>query len=48
MRFTPEKPPITGETLETLAARLKDQGEPAFRARQILDWIYKKRANGTR
>ncbi|MBX7122607.1 MAG: 23S rRNA (adenine(2503)-C(2))-methyltransferase RlmN [Opitutaceae bacterium] len=44
MRFAPEKPPITGETLETLAARLKDQGEPSFRARQVLDWIYKKRA----
>ncbi|MBE7537597.1 MAG: 23S rRNA (adenine(2503)-C(2))-methyltransferase RlmN [Opitutaceae bacterium] len=44
MRFTPEKPPITGETLGTLSASLKDQGEPAFRARQILDWIYKKRA----
>lgn len=44
MRFAPEKPPITRETLETLAARLKDQGEPSFRARQVLDWIYKKRA----
>ena len=44
MRFTPEKPPLTGETLETLTARLKEQGEPAFRARQILDWLYKKRA----
>jgi 23S rRNA (adenine2503-C2)-methyltransferase len=44
MRFTPEKPPLTGETLESLTLRLKERGEPAFRAQQILDWVYKKRA----
>lgn len=44
MKFTPAKPPLTGETLETLAAQLHARGEPAFRARQILDWVYKKRA----
>jgi 23S rRNA (adenine2503-C2)-methyltransferase len=44
MKFTPEKPPITGETLESLTARLGARGEPAFRARQILEWVYKKRA----
>lgn len=44
MKFTPAKPPFTGETLETLAARLQERGEPAFRAKQILDWVYKKRA----
>ncbi len=43
MKFVPEKPPIFAETLETLSARLKDAGQPAFRAGQILDWIYKKR-----
>ncbi len=43
MKYTPAKPPLTGETLETLAARLGERGEPAFRARQILDWLYKKR-----
>jgi 23S rRNA (adenine2503-C2)-methyltransferase len=43
MKFTPEKPPITGETLESLTEILRARGEPAFRARQILDWIYKKR-----
>ena len=37
------KPALTGETLETLTARLVAHGEPAFRARQILDWLYKKR-----
>src|SRR5687768_12137698 len=43
MKFTPAKPPLTGETLETLTARLAERGEPAFRAKQILDWLYKKR-----
>ena len=44
MRFTPAKPPLTGETLDTLTVRLTDCGEPAFRAKQILAWLYKKRA----
>jgi 23S rRNA (adenine2503-C2)-methyltransferase len=44
MKFVPARPPLTGETLESLAARLAERGEPAFRARQILDWVYKKRA----
>jgi 23S rRNA (adenine2503-C2)-methyltransferase len=44
MKFTPEKPPITGETLSSLTARLQAHGEPAFRAKQILEWVYKKRA----
>lgn len=44
MKHTPAKPPLTGETLETLAARLKERGEPVFRAKQILEWVYKKRA----
>src|SRR5471032_150489 len=44
MKFTPAKPPLTGETLDTLTARLAERGEPAFRAKQILDWLYKKRA----
>lgn len=44
MKYTPAKPPLTGETLATLTARLQAHGEPAFRAKQILDWVYKKRA----
>jgi len=44
MKYEPDKPPLTGETLETLAAALADQGEKAFRAKQVLDWVYKKRA----
>ncbi len=44
MKFAPAKPALTGETLDTLTVRLREQGEPAFRAKQILDWVYKKRA----
>jgi len=44
MTFAPAKPPIFGETPESLTAILVSWGEPAFRARQILEWIYKKRA----
>ena len=44
MNYTPAKPPLTGETLDSLTARLREGGEPAFRARQIMDWLYKKRA----
>jgi 23S rRNA (adenine2503-C2)-methyltransferase len=44
MNFTPERPPIYGETLASLTARLAEAGEPAYRARQVLDWLYKKRA----
>ncbi|MBC2594216.1 23S rRNA (adenine(2503)-C(2))-methyltransferase RlmN [Ruficoccus amylovorans] len=40
------KPPIHGETLDSLAATLAERGEKPFRARQILDWLYKKRAAG--
>ena len=43
MKYLPARPPLTGETLESLTARLQERGEPAFRARQILDWLYKKR-----
>lgn len=43
-RFTPEKPPIYGENLESLTTRLKERGEPGFRAGQILQWLYHKRA----
>jgi 23S rRNA (adenine2503-C2)-methyltransferase len=44
MKFAPAKPALTGETLATLTARLAERGEPAFRAAQSLDWVYKKRA----
>ena len=38
------KPGLTGETLASLTARLAERGEPAFRAKQILEWVYKRRA----
>ncbi len=43
MPAAPAKPVIYGETIDSLAARLQAEGQPAFRARQILDWLYKKR-----
>jgi 23S rRNA (adenine2503-C2)-methyltransferase len=44
MKYTPAKLPLTGETLESLTEKLRAHGEPPFRAKQILDWLYKKRA----
>lgn len=44
MKYNPEKKPIYGETLESLQATLEEIGQPKFRAKQILDWLYKKRA----
>lgn len=43
MKFTPAKPTIYGETLDSLTTLLKEQGHPAFRARQLMEWLYKKR-----
>ena len=43
VRLSPEKPSLFGETLETLTEILKEAGHPAFRARQVMDWLYKKR-----
>ncbi len=37
------KPILFGETLASLTERLAARGEPAFRAKQILEWVYKKR-----
>lgn len=44
MKFEPAKPALYGETLESLSNRLSELGEKPFRARQIMDWLYKKRA----
>ncbi len=43
MSFTPQKPSLFGETLESLAERFAAGGFKAFRARQVMDWLYKKR-----
>lgn len=45
MKYEPQKAPIYGETLESLQAHLVSIGEPAFRAKQVMDWLYKKRAH---
>ncbi len=44
MVWTPEKPPIHGETPDTLAARLAEVGHPRYRAAQVLEWVFKRRA----
>ena len=44
MKFATARPSIHGETLDSLGARLAETGEPAYRAGQVLDWLYKKRA----
>ncbi len=36
-------PALTGFSPDALAAWLKDAGEPAFRAGQILEWVWKKK-----
>ena len=41
--FTPQKPSLFGETLDTLSATLKEAGHPHFRAKQIMEWLYKQR-----
>lgn len=38
------KPALYGETLESLQLLLAERGEKPFRTKQILDWLYKKRA----
>lgn len=40
---TASKAPITGETLESLKARLAAAGFPSFRAQQVMHWIYRRR-----
>jgi 23S rRNA (adenine2503-C2)-methyltransferase len=44
MKFEPAKRPLTGETLESLTGALARWGEKPFRARQVMEWLYKKRA----
>ena len=38
-------PSLTGLSHDELTSWLKEQGEPAFRANQILDWMWKKKAD---
>lgn len=41
--FHPHKPSIFGETLESLSEVIESAGHPRYRAKQVMDWIYKKR-----
>jgi len=43
MRFEPSKPSLFGETLESLTERVVAAGYKAFRAKQVMEWLYKKR-----
>ncbi len=45
MKFTPEKPSLFGETLESLQLQVESAGFKSFRAKQVMDWLYKKRVN---
>lgn len=45
MRFTPQKPSLFGETLESLQAQVEAAGYKGFRARQVMEWLYKKRVD---
>ncbi|MEZ5275914.1 MAG: 23S rRNA (adenine(2503)-C(2))-methyltransferase RlmN [Opitutaceae bacterium] len=43
MKFIPEKRPIQGESIASLTEALAAVGQPAFRARQVFEWLYQKR-----
>jgi 23S rRNA (adenine2503-C2)-methyltransferase len=43
LKFRPQKPSILDESAESLLAFLKSEKISAFRAKQILEWAYKKR-----
>ena len=43
MKYLPEKKLIHGETLEELEAYAQESGQPNFRAKQLTEWLYKKR-----
>ena len=45
LQFHPMLPALTGLTPDTLAAWLKEQGQPSFRAAQILEWVWKKKVS---
>jgi len=45
VKFTPEKPSLFGETLESLTERVVEAGFPSFRGKQVMEWLYKKRVD---
>jgi len=44
MAFKPEKPSIHGETPDSLGERLVAAGHPRYRAGQVFEWLYPRRA----
>ena len=45
VRFTPQKPSLFGETLESLKTQVEAAGYKGFRAKQVMEWLYKKRVD---
>ena len=45
VKFTPKKPSLFGETLESLKERVEAAGFKGFRAKQVMEWLYKKRVD---
>ena len=43
MRFVPEKKSLLGESLESFESEILAADFPKYRAKQVLDWIFKKR-----
>ena len=44
MKFLPAKTPIHSMTLPELQSKLNKLGQPAYRAKQVVEWLYPKRA----
>ncbi|MFP4351392.1 MAG: 23S rRNA (adenine(2503)-C(2))-methyltransferase RlmN [Puniceicoccaceae bacterium] len=42
MKFRPQKPSVLDHTPESLGEDLRAHGFPAFRTKQVLDWVFKK------
>ena len=45
MRFTPNKKGLIGETLEEFTADLEQAKFPKYRAKQVFDWVFKKKVH---
>lgn len=45
VHFVPEKPSLFGETLDSLTEQLVAAGFKGFRAKQVMEWLYKKRVD---
>lgn len=44
MKFTPAKTPILSLTFPELQSKFREMGQPSYRAKQVLEWLYAKRA----